>query len=125
MIEKKIPLVEKLLKSYYPQFKSNVKCEDDEVHIYIPYTTSTIYDPNTFEPITVFIKDGNGEKIRIKDFTDWDVYEPFNNFLPNLKLKVFKLVHGESSTCEYRYVFREEEIIKVSSSGATFLSITY
>ena len=120
MIEKKIPLVEKLLKSYYPQIKFNVKCEGDEVHIYIPYTTSTIYDPRTFEPITVFIKDGDGEKIMIKDdFTDLEVYKPFNNFLPNLKLKVFKMVYGDSSTCKYRYVSREE-IIKISVSGATF-----
>ena len=81
MIEKKIPLVEKLLKSHYPQIEFNVKCEDNEVHIYIPYTTYTIYNPNTFEPIAVLIKDGNGEKIMIKDFTDWEVYEPFNNFI--------------------------------------------
>ena len=121
MIEKKIPLVEKLLKSHYPQIKFNIKCEDDEVHIYIPYTITTIYNPNTFEPIVVLIKDGNGEKIMIKDFTDWEVYEPFNNFLPNLKLKVFKLVHGESSTCEYRYVFRKEEHIPISASGVTFV----
>jgi hypothetical protein len=120
MIDKRILLVEKLLKINYPQIKFNVKCEDDEVHIYIPYTTYTIYNPNTFEPIAVLIKDGNGEKIMIKDFTDWEVYEPLNNFLPNLKLKVFKLVHGESSTCEYRYVFREEEHIPISASGATF-----
>jgi hypothetical protein len=121
MIEKNIPLVEKLLKSHYPQIKFDVKCEDDEVHVYMPYTTTTIYDPRTFEPITVFIKDGNGEKIMIKDdFTDWGVYEPFNNFLPNIKLKVFKLMYGDSSTCKYRYVSREEEIIKVSDSGATF-----
>ncbi len=120
MIDKRILLVEKLLKINYPQIKFNVKCEDDEVHIYIPYTTYTIYNPNTFEPIAVLIKDGNGEKIMIKDFTDWEVYEPLNNFLPNLKLKVFKLVHGKSSACEYRYVFREEEHIPISASGATF-----
>jgi len=120
MIDKRILLVEKLLKSYYPQIKFNVKCEGDEVHIYIPYTTSPIYDPRTFEPITVFIKDGDGEKIMIKDdFTDLEVYKPFNNFLPNLKLKVFKMVYGDSSTCKYRYVSREE-IIKISVSGATF-----
>jgi len=120
MIDKRIPLVEKLLKINYPQIKFNIKCEDDEVHIYIPYTTTTIYNPNTFEPIAVLIKDGNGEKIMIKDFPDWAVYEPFNNFLPNLKLKVFKLEYGESSTCKYRYVSREEDIIKISASGVTF-----
>ena len=88
MIDKRIPLVEKLLKSYYPQIKFNVKCEGNEVHVYIPYTSTTIYNPNTFEPIAVLIKDGNGEKIMIKDFTDWEVYEPFNNFLPNIKLEI-------------------------------------
>ena len=119
MIDKRIPLVEKLLKSYYPQIKFNVKCEGNEVHVYIPYTSTTIYNPNTFEPIAVLIKDGNGEKIMIKDFPDWAVYEPFNNFLPNLKLKVFKLECGEGSTCKYRYVSREEDIIKISASGAT------
>jgi hypothetical protein len=121
MIEKKIPLVEKLLKSHYPQIKFDVKCEDDEVHVYIPYTTTTIYNPQTFEPITVFIKDGNGEKIMIEgDFTDWEVYEPFNNFLPNIKLKVFKLMFGDSSTCIYRCILRKEEHIVISVSGATF-----
>ena len=120
MINKKIPLVEKLLKINYPQIKFNVKCEDDEVHIYIPYTTSTIYDPRTFEPITVLIKDGNGEKIMIKDFVEWGVYQPFNNFLPNIKLKVFRLVYGESSTCKYKYVLKEEEHVPIMASGVTF-----
>ena len=118
--EKCFKLIRDIFEMNYPgvhyqvTFDTNDKC----YYVDILGRILTIYDPVDFTPITYF-HPNNKKHVVIMDKLDCDysIYEPFDNFIPNINI----VVRSCNTDNQLRNVVRFKDLKPVSVSGCTYV----
>jgi len=84
-MHKEILLIKQVFNLNYGPLTCNVMYVDfhDSFYLFVNEESIVIYNPESFTPVEVFIKDK--EKIKI-DTDNW--YEPFDNYIPHISKKI-------------------------------------